>query len=325
VINPCGKLAETFPVHLEDVLSSRYFPCGPKTVEYREGLFVGYRYFDCAQKPTLFPFGHGLSYTTFEYRALKLSAQRLIDQQPLSVSLVVRNTGTKAGAEVVQLYVHDCESAVYRPPKELKGFEKVFLKPGESAEVNMVLDRRAFAFYNTQIGDWTVESGAFDILVGASSQDIRLMATVQVDASQPNVPIPDLHGPAGVYFDMARARQGIDDTAFQSVYGAPIPSNRRAPGEKYDINKPLGDIKNNLIGRRLYKQVLEHVNSMFGADEDETFKIMALNMVDDLPLRNLVTMSNGEFSMEMVQSLLLLMNGYFVSGFWSLLKVAVKE
>jgi beta-glucosidase len=241
------------------------------------------------------------------------------------VSFYVKNTGKKAGAEVVQLYVHDCESTVYRPYKELKGFEKVFLKPGDEKEVRMVLDRRAFAFYNSEIGDWTVESGAFEILIGASSQDIRLKAKVQVEASQANVPVKDVRKTAGVYYDISRADQGIDDAAFQTIYGSRIPLNRRAPGELYHINTPLGDLKNNLIGGRLYATVLSNVNKMFGSGENETFKIMAVKMVDDLPLRNLVMMSNGQFSMEMVNSLLSLMNGKILSGLWGLFKIALKQ
>ena len=325
VVNPSGKLAESFPVRLQDVLSSRYFPSGPETVEYRESVFVGYRYFDTAKKPVLFPFGHGLSYTTFEYSSLKLSAVQLTDRDLLTVSLMVMNTGLKAGAEVVQLYVHDRESTVFRPYKELKGFEKIFLKPGERKKVNIVLDRRAFAFYNPEIDDWTVESGVFEILIGASCADIRLKMAVHVAASQPIGVVSDLRKTAGVYFEIARADQGIDDSAFQTVYGSRIPSNHRLPGELFDINTPLGDIKNNWAGKRLYAEVLSNVTKMLGGDENKTFKIMSVRLVDDLPLRNLAIMSNGKFSAEMADNYLLLINGKIFSGLWGLLKIALEE
>ena len=318
-VNPSGKLAETFPYHHEDGLSSHTFPAGPKTVEYRESLFVGYRYFDSAQKMVRFPFGYGLSYTTFEYSSLKMSAKWLTDRDTLTVSLRVKNTGKTAGAEVVQVYVHDNESTVFRPAKELKGFEKVFLNPGEEKEVQMQLYWRAFAFYNTEIQDWTVESGTFDILVGASSADIRLKDSLRVDGGA-GVPMLDLRKTAPIYYDISHASQGIDHLNFQALYQEPLPTNYRAVDEAFDINTPLRDIKSTFVGGRLYAVVLSNVNKLFAADENETFKIMAVKMVDDLPLRNMVMMSNGKFSLGMVNALLLMMNGAFFPGLFALVK-----
>jgi beta-glucosidase len=318
VVNPSGKLAETFPQQLDDVLASRYFPAGPKTVEYRESLYVGYRYFDSAKKPVRFPFGYGLSYTTFEYSALKLSAKQVSDRDTLTVSLKVKNTGSTAGAETVQLYVCDNESTVFRPEKELKGFDKIFLKAGEEKEVQIQLDSRAFAFYNTEIGDWMVESGDFDILVGASSRDIRLKDTVRVESSRINVPLADLRKTAPVYYHIGSANQGIDDAAFQALYRDRLPINHRVPGELYNTNTPLGDMKHTFVGGRLYAMVLSNISKMFG--EDETMRIMAVKMVGDLPLRNMVMMSNGQFSQSMVDAILMMVNGKFFTGLYALVK-----
>lgn len=181
--NPCGKLAETFPKKLSDNPSYLSFPGeGDRTV-YSEGIFVGYRYYDKKEMDVLFPFGHGLSYTQFEYSNLKLSADRITDDDTLNVTVDVKNVGKVSGKEIVQLYVSDRESRVIRPLKELKGFEKLSLEPGEQKTAEFVLDKRSFAYYNTEISDWHVESGEFDIMVGKSSRDIVLSDTVYVEST----------------------------------------------------------------------------------------------------------------------------------------------
>lgn len=175
-VNPCGRLAETFPKKLSDNPSYLNFPGEGDRVEYREGIFVGYRYYDFKEMDVLFPFGYGLSYTDFEYSNLSVQT----DGCNAEVSVTVTNTGSVAGREVVQLYVHDCESSVIRPVEELKGFEKIELKPNESKTVSFHLDRRSFAFYSTEIHDWFVESGDFEIMIGKSSRDIVLSETVNI-------------------------------------------------------------------------------------------------------------------------------------------------
>lgn len=182
-VNPSGKLAETFPLRLIDTPSYLNFPGENGVVRYGEGLFIGYRYYDAKETAVLFPFGYGLSYTTFEYSNLQLSADRFKDVDGLTVSVDVTNTGAVAGKEVVQLYVHDHESRLVRPYKELKGFAKVSLQPGETQTVSLVLDSRAFAYYDPAHHQWITEDGQFDILVGASSADIRCRATVSLQST----------------------------------------------------------------------------------------------------------------------------------------------
>lgn len=176
--NPCGKLAETIPLKLQDNPSYLNFPGDGQTVEYKEGVFVGYRYYDTKEMDVRFPFGHGLSYTTFQYSDMQLSRGQLSDRDTLTVSLKVKNTGTVAGKEIVQLYVADRTGAANRPVKELKNFTKVFLEPGQEKTVEMTLDKRSFAWYNTRIHDWYAATGDYEILAGASSRDIRLTKTV---------------------------------------------------------------------------------------------------------------------------------------------------
>ena len=183
-VNPSGKLAETFPVRLEDTPAYLNFPGEDGQVIYGERMFVGYRYYDMRNIEPLFPFGHGLSYTDFAYSDLKLSASEITDKDQLQVSLTVTNTGKVKGKEVIQLYVADTESTVQRPVKELKAFDKVELEPGQSIQVSFTLNERDFSYYNKVYDRWLAESGAFDILVGSSSRDIRLKGKLNLSNGQ---------------------------------------------------------------------------------------------------------------------------------------------
>lgn len=183
VANPSGKLAETFPKKLADNPSYLFFPGEKDRAEYREGIFVGYRYYDKKEMEVLFPFGYGLSYTNFEYSDLRLDKKELVDREILKVKIKVKNTGKVRGKEIVQLYVKDVKSSVIRPEKELKGFVKVELEPGEEKEVEFELDKRAFAYFNMDIKDWYVETGEFEILIGKSSRDIVLKDTIYVKST----------------------------------------------------------------------------------------------------------------------------------------------
>ncbi len=182
-VNPSGKLAETFPLKLVDTPAYINYPGGNGEVRYGEGIFIGYRYYDAKEVPVQFPFGYGMSYTTFDYQNPKVSADSFKDMDGLTVSVDVTNTGKVAGKEVVQVYVHDHKSGLIRPPKELKGFAKVELQPGETRTVTIALDFRAFAYYHPAYKQWITEDGEFDILIGASSADIRCTQTVTMQST----------------------------------------------------------------------------------------------------------------------------------------------
>ena len=198
-VNPSGKLPESFPKKLSDNPSYLFYGGEGDTAEYREGIFVGYRYYDRKETELLFPFGHGLSYTSFDFSDLRLSRERITDQESLTATVRVTNTGKRAGKTVVQLYVGDCESSVFRPVRELKGFDKVFLEPGESKDVSFTLDKRSFAYWNTKIHDWHVESGEFRIEIGHSSRDIACCAAVQVDST---AEIPRRYDVNSIFMDL---------------------------------------------------------------------------------------------------------------------------
>ena len=198
-VNPSGHLAETFPCKLQDNPSYLYYGGEGNRTEYREGVFVGYRYYDKKDMNVLFPFGHGLSYTTFSYSNLRLSAKEIKDTDTLTVTVTVTNTGKRFGKAVAQLYVGDKESTPIRPVRELKGFEKVALNPGESKDVSFTLDKRSFAYWNEAIHDWHVETGDFTIEVGASSRDLPLCETVKVDST---VALPHHYTLDSIFMDL---------------------------------------------------------------------------------------------------------------------------
>ena len=182
-VNPSGKLGETFPLKLADTPSYTNFPGGSGKVHYGEGMFIGYRYYDAKQMPVLFPFGYGLSYTKFEYSNAKVSAVNFKDTDGITVTVDVTNIGKLAGKEIVQVYVHDSKSGLIRPEKELKGFSKVELQPGETKSVSIPLDFRSFAYYHPKYKQWITEDGDFDLLIGASSVDIRARLTVTLEST----------------------------------------------------------------------------------------------------------------------------------------------
>jgi beta-glucosidase len=182
-VSPSGKLAETFPLRLADTPAFVNYPGENGEVHYGESIFIGYRYYDKTEKPVLFPFGYGLSYTTFEYSSPRISAAASKDTDGVTVSVDVTNTGVMAGKEVVQVYVSQREPRLARPPKELKGFAKVELEPGKTKTVTIPLDFRAFAYYDPAHGQWVTEDGEFDILIGASSADIRFTQTVTLEST----------------------------------------------------------------------------------------------------------------------------------------------
>lgn len=183
VVNPSGKLAETYPARLEDNPSYLNFPGEFKKVCYGEGIFIGYRWYDARKIQPLFPFGYGLSYTTFAYSAMNISARQMKDTENLKVTCKVKNTGNVAGKEIVQLYVHDLKARVPRPEKELKAFAKVSLRPGEEKKVTFNLGKRDFAYYSEPAKDWLVTNGDYEILIGASSRDIKLKELVNMTST----------------------------------------------------------------------------------------------------------------------------------------------
>lgn len=257
--NPSGKLAETYPMKLTDTPAYINWPGGAGKVEYGEGLFIGYRYYDTRQLPVQFPFGFGLSYTTFEYGNSRLSAQNFKDVDGLTVSVDITNTGAFAGKEIVQVYVHDPKSDLVRPLKELKGFAKVELAPGETKTVSLALDSRAFAYYHPEHKQWITEDGEFEILVAASATDIRQRLTATL---QSTLHLPCLLDQESTIREWLTDRRGKN--VFEPMYGQVIAKSRKA---------------------------------FSGSDQDEVALGMdVMDMFMDMPLASVLMFQQGEWT-----------------------------
>ena len=302
-VNPSGKLAETYPLALSDTPCYKYYPGTELTADHRESVYIGYRYYDTAMKDVLFPFGFGLSYTKFEYSDLKLSADRIKDSDTLTVSYKIKNIGDVAGAEVSQIYVSDDDSTIYRPVKELRAFNKVYLEPGEEKEITIELSKRAFAYYNINIRDWHVESGDFLVMVGASSRDIRLEAKVYVESTV-EAEAPDYRKSAPCYY-LADV-QNVPDCSFEAVLGRPVPPSTLEVGGSITFANSLSDAKFTKWGSRI-NALLNAALDAFTDPEDPT-TVMVKAMALEIPIRNFVTMSAGVFTEEMGEGLLMILN-----------------
>ncbi|MEV4416385.1 glycoside hydrolase family 3 C-terminal domain-containing protein [Catellatospora sp. NPDC049609] len=294
---PGGRLAETFPHRWADN-PVHALATGPRQAEYRESVFVGYRWYDTAGADVLFPFGHGLSYTTFAYSGLAVSGA-----DPVEVAVTVTNTGDRPGSEVVQVYVHDTANAATRPAQELKGFAKVRLTPGESRTVTVRLDRRAFAWYDVAAARWAVTPGRYEIRVGASSRDIRATAHVDVTGD----------GPAAPAYPVPASGQEWDRAPFAAAYGRLLPDNTADVRGAFTLNTPLNDMRSSLAAR-LLQAVARRQARAFVKDPDSPMGQLIHAMLGEMPLRMLTMMSRGKVTRPTQQALLDLANGRRLRG-----------
>jgi len=318
-VNPSGKLAETFPVKLEDNSSYEYFPGDLKTVEYRESIYVGYRYYDKAKKQVLFPFGYGLSYTSFEYANLKVKDKHDFDYE---VSLSIKNTGDLAGAEVVQLYIKNNDSPIFKADKELKAFKKVWLEPGQSKTVTMTLNYRSFAYYNTNISDWHVDGGRYSICLASSSADIRLEKVIDIEVND-GVLVPDYKKLAPAYYNLPSEDFKIEEDQFRALYGRKLPRRHALKGEIFTRSSSMLEVKEKWIGKILYNVMLKNAKKMLGSD-DETPGLMNEAMIESLisemPIRTLGMLGGDRLPKFFAEALVEILNGRWVKGFRLMLK-----
>ena len=306
-INPSGKLAETWANAHADTPAKDNFAGAGRTVQYREGLYVGYRYYQTAGVPVAFPFGYGLSYTSFAYSDLKADAR--------SVTLTVTNTGSRAGAEIVQVYAAKPDAQIFRPAQELKGFAKIWLEAGERKTVTLPLDDKAFRYWNTKTDSWEVEGGTYELRVGASSADIRLTAAVEVNGTSAPNPYA---GKALPHYTSGKV-QRVPDDEWETLLGHPIPADT----VKIDRNMTLGELNHSrsplcwlvwavltMLLNASYKRGKPNLNVMFQYN---------------MPLRALAKMTNGAISMGMVDGIVLEAKGFWVIGLLKVIVEAVKN
>ncbi len=316
-VNPSGKLSETYPLALEDTPAFLNFPGYTKSVEYREGIYVGYRYYDKAEKAVLFPFGHGLSYTTFQYHGLSVSKNK----DGVQVSLKVKNAGQRDGAEVVQLYVKNSPSALFKPEKELRAFKKVFLNAGEESVVSFALSAEAFSYYNTLISGWHVEPGTYEVLIGASSRDIRLSQAVDIEENKP-AEVPDDRRRLPEYYELKDDILDISAAQFEMLYGQPLPEREPVKGERYHLNTTLDETKGTFIGWLFQLIVKSQIKKMAGdknEDNDSTYRMM-LASINEMPLRAIGLFGGDIVPRFTPEAIVCLLNNEFFKGVRYLLK-----
>ena len=306
-VNPCGKLAETWPLAYADVPSAADFATRRKTVEYREGLYIGYRYFTTAEKAVRFPFGYGMSYTTFAYSDMAADEQ--------GVSLTVTNTGSVAGTEIVQLYVAKKNSELFRPVRELKGFARVTLAPGEKQRITIMLDDKAFRFWNVKANRWEIEGGEYELLVGASVEDIRLCEKISVHGTATVHPYEDV--------DLDCYYKGnvlsVSDADFEKLLGHPIPNGKT----KIDRNLTLGELNHarSPLGWLVWLVLTILLDVSYKRGKPDLNILFQYNM----PLRALAKMTNGAISMGMVDGIVMELQGFWILGLVRVIYEAIKN
>ena len=306
-VNPGGKLAETWANAYEETPARDNFAGAGRTVQYREGLYVGYRYYQTAGVPVAFPFGYGLSYTSFAYSDLKVTAD--------SVSLTVTNTGARDGAEIVQVYIAKPGAEIFRPAQELKAFARVPLAAGESRTVTLPLDDKAFRYWNTRTDCWEVEGGRYEVRVGASSADIRLMANVDIRGTN----APDPYAGKALPHYKSGSVQNVPDAEWEVLLGHPIPQDK----VKIDRNMTLGELNHSRspLGWLIWAVLTALLNASFKKGKPDLNVLFQYNM----PLRALAKMTNGAISMGMVDGIVLEAKGFWVIGLLKVIVEAVKN
>lgn len=306
-VNPCGKLAETWPLAYADVPSAADFATRRKTVEYREGLYIGYRYFTTAEKAVRFPFGYGMSYTAFAYSDMAADEQ--------GVSLTVTNTGSVAGTEIVQLYVAKKNSELFRPARELKGFARVTLAPGEKQRITIMLDDKAFRFWNVKANRWEIEGGEYELLVGASVEDIRLCEKISVHGTATVHPYEDVDLDCYYKGDVL----SVSDADFEKLLGHPIPDGKT----KIDRNLTLGELNHarSPLGWLVWLVLTILLDVSYKRGKPDLNILFQYNM----PLRALAKMTNGAISMGMVDGIVMELQGFWILGLVRVIYEAIKN
>ena len=309
-VTPSGKLAESWPVRYEDCPTYHYFPGELRETQYREGLFIGYRYYDTAGVKVSFPFGYGLSYTTFAYSDLQY------DESAQEVKLTVTNTGSADGAEIVQLYIGLQSPKVFRARKELKGFAKVFLKAGESRQVAIALDDKAFRYFNVITNQWEIEAGTYELMIGASIEDIRLWTTTQQAGTEAPNPYEDME-----LADYQNASiTNVPDQEFEALLGRKLTDRHH---HIIDRNITFSELNH---GRSPIFWIVWLVLTALKKISDKSGKPnLNVLFIYNMPLRALAKMTDGAFSMGMVDGILMELKGFWVIGLLKLLVELVKN
>lgn len=297
-VNPSGRLAETYPIRYEDTPAFRYFPSAERNSEYREGLYIGYRYYDTSRVRVQYPFGFGLSYTSFEYGNLEVRKG--------GVRFCLKNTGSRDGAEIAQLYVGCWDGAVFRPEKELKGFKKVFLKAGETKEVVIPFDDKTFRYWNSRTNHWEVEGGTYQILVGACVMDIRLSGSITLKGTTKELPYEGRNLPSY----RTGFIQNVAKEEYEILLGYPVPSGKWSGELGFNDAVCQMYYAKSALARWVYKILTDK------KAKNEAMGTPDLNLLFqyNIPFRAIAKMTGGLVSMDMIRGILLVINGQFLKG-----------
>ncbi len=308
---PSGKLAETWPIHLKDNPSYHYFPGHNLTVEYRESIYVGYRYYEKAGIPVLFPFGHGLSYTSFAYSDIKLDRSACDYGESLQLSFQITNLGAVTAKETAYIFVAHESEKIFLPKKELREFVKIELQPGETKEVLVELDTKSFGYYNTVIQDWHAEKGSYEIMVGASVADCSLKTKFYLE--NPDVPQPQYKNGAASAYNSLNAREfKMAQAAFEELYGKELPISAAPAIRPYHKNHTLEDVKHTFVGKLLIWYAKRTMKKATRGEEEQNGMMSA--MVLEMPFQAMVASGEGMISESMMYGILDLLNGHYMSG-----------
>lgn len=297
-VNPSGKLNETYPFRYEDTPACRYFPAKNRDSQYREGIYIGYRYYDTAKVPVRYPFGYGLSYTSFAYSELSVARDK--------VSFTLQNTGKRDGAEVAQVYIGLPDGKVFRPQKELKGFAKIFLKAGESRRVEIALDDKAFRYWNVKTNRWEVETGVYRIMAGSNAKDIRLEAELLVKGTEACSPYDRAR--MEVYYTGQIGH--VSDLEFEELLGKPLPE------EQTDRMLTVNDAICQMAGAKsgLARLIYRILNGLKEKSEKKGKPDLNILFIYNMPFRGIAKMTNGMVSMRMAEGMVTVVNGHFFRG-----------
>jgi beta-glucosidase len=315
--NPCGKLPETWPLSLDDTPCAAFFPGHGRRAEYRESVYTGYRWYSTAQRKPAFPFGFGLSYTSFN---LSIGVCKEVEKEgtiPQALTVTVSNTGSRAGSETAQVYVSfknrtdGTPSPVYRPTIQLAGWEKVFLEADETREVSIKLDERAFSYWNTAAHCWAREAGVYTLLVGTSSADFAGQVDAVLDGDNKEAALAGLCEKAPSYYKLPATGSFAPPLAeWEAIYGQPEPANLPTEKGRFTKNSTLTDIRKTFLGRYFANSAVREGEKTTTGDT----KAMMEAMLADLPLRMQALFSGGRLSLDALDGYIALFNGHFIRG-----------
>lgn len=308
-VNPSGKLAETYPEKYEDTPSYKYFPGKEVSVEYREGPYIGYRYFDTVNKDVLFPFGYGLSYTSFKYSNIKVTKE--------GVKFNIENTGDTIGKETAQLYIGCKSKEIYRPKKELKGFVKVSLNPGEVKEVSILFDDKTFRYFNVKTNSWEVESAEYEVMIGASSIDIRLTDTIYIEGTE----AVSSYNKEKLKSYYSGNITDVDLDEFETLVGRKVPESKWDRKEDLGYNDTISQCQyaKGLFARFAYRMIVFAHGFLTKIGKRETANTIMMS-VYHMPFRGVARMTGGIVNMLMLDGMLMIVNGHFFKGLSHLLR-----